>query len=192
MSSGSAEVASAQKFARGGRGSALNGASAAYLVAVAAAASVLAAPFPGYSYSHTDWLLFVALAACASAAQLLVVQTPAHQAYYSTAVFFIAGALLLPPPLVALIVVIAHLPEWARYRYPWYIQTFNIANYVCAAVGASFVVRGALGPGHDFDGRIGRLAVTGAAAAVVFVFVNHALLAQMLRLARGKSYRESG
>src|SRR5439155_412169 len=72
MSSGSAEVASAQKFARGGRGSALNGASAAYLVAVAAAASALVAPFGGYSYSHTDWLLFVALAACASAAQVLV------------------------------------------------------------------------------------------------------------------------
>jgi diguanylate cyclase (GGDEF)-like protein len=192
MSSGSAEVASAQKFARGGRGSALNGASAAYLVAVAAAASVLVAPFGGYSYSHTDWLLFVALAACASAAQLLVVQTPGHQAYYSTAVFFLAGALLLPAPLVGLIVVIAHLPEWARYRYPWYIQTFNIANYTCAAAGASFVVRGVLGPGRDFDGRIGPLAVTGATAAVVFVLVNHVLLAQMLRLARGKSYRESG
>ncbi len=192
MSSGSAEVASAQKFAQGGRGSPLNAASGAYLVAVAAAACALAAPLTGYSYSHTDWVLFVVLAACASAAQLLVVQTPGHQAYYSTAVFFLAGALLLPPPLVGLIVVIAHMPEWARYRYPWYIQTFNIANYTCAAVGASLVVRGALGPGHDFDSRIAPLAVTGAAAAVVFVLVNHILLAHMLRLARGKSYRESG
>jgi diguanylate cyclase (GGDEF)-like protein len=192
MSSGPAESVSAQEFARAGRGRVLNGASAAYLVAVVAAASMLGAPFQAHSYSRTDWLLFAALAACASAAQLLVVQAPAHQAYYSTAVFFLAGALLLPPPLVALIVVIAHLPEWARYRYPWYIQTFNIANYTCAAVGASLVVRGALGSGHDFDGRIGRLAVVGSAAAAVFVLVNHVLLANMLRVARGKSYRESG
>ena len=35
-------------------------------------------------------------------------------------------------------------------------------------------------------------ALTGAAASVVWILVNHSLLATMLRLARGTSYRESG
>jgi diguanylate cyclase (GGDEF)-like protein len=192
MSSSPADVVSAQGFARAGRGRALTAPAAVYLLLVIAAAALLSAPYHHYSISQTDWLVFVVLGACAAAAQLLVVQTPEHQAYYSTAVFFLAAALLLPPPLVALIVVIAHLPEWARHRYPWYIQTFNIANYTCATVGAALACRALIGPDHSFDGRLGRLAITGAVAALVFVFVNHALLAQMLRLARGKSYRESG
>ena len=40
--------------------------------------------------------------------------------------------------------------------------------------------------------EIGRLAVVGAVAAVACVLVDHLLLAHMLRLARGKSYGESG
>ena len=192
MTSGPAEVVSAQEFAREGTGRAIDGGAAAFLVLAVAAAAALAVSFDVASVGGADWLLFAVLAACASAAQLLVVKTPEHQAYYSTAAFFLAGALLLPPALVALIVVIAHLPEWVKYRYPWYIQTFNIANYGCASVGAALVFRAVLGAGDDFDGRIDRLALAGAGAAVTFVVVNHALLAHMLRLARAKSYRESG
>ena len=192
MSTSSADVVSAQEFARDGRGREFTTPAASYLILVVTAGALLSVRFGFDPVGSRDWLLFVALAACASAAQLLVVETPAHQAYYSTAVFLLAGALLLPPALVALIVVVAHLPEWAKCRYPWYIQTFNIANYTCATVGACLVFRAALGPGGQIEGQIGRLAVTGAAAAVVFVLVNHALLANMLRLARGKSYGESG
>lgn len=192
MSSGPAAVVSARDFVEDDPGRPFTGFAAAYLVFVVTAAALLAVPLRLAPVTHTNWLLFAALAAFASAAQLLVVQTPGHQAYYSTAVFFLAGAVLLPPPLAALLVVIAHLPEWVRQRYPWYIQTFNIANYACATVGACLIVHAVLGSGREFGGRIGQLAVVGAAAAVVFVFVNHSLLAQMLRLARGKSYSESG
>ena len=122
MSTGHGDAASTQQFGRGGRSQALTGPAASYLIVVVTAAALLSVPFRLYPVGHADWLLFVALAACASAAQLLVVDSPGHQAYYSTAVFFLAGALLLPPPLVALMVVIAHLPDWAKNRYPWYIQ----------------------------------------------------------------------
>jgi diguanylate cyclase (GGDEF)-like protein len=166
--------------------------SLAFLLGVTGLATLLAVPWRPGPIGHADWLLFAALAACASATQLAVVQMPAHQAYYSTAVFFLAAAVLLPPSLVALIVLIAHLPEWARYRYPWYIQTFNIANYACAAGGAALLLRAVLGTGHDFTGRLPMLALVGAGAAALFVVVNHMLLAHMLRLARGKSYGESG
>jgi diguanylate cyclase (GGDEF)-like protein len=166
--------------------------SAAYLVLVVAAAALLAAPFDVGPIRASDWPVFAVLAVAASVTQLLVVKMPAHQAYYSTAVFFLGAAVLLPPALVALIVVIAHIPEWVKHRCTWYIQTFNIANYVCAAVGACLVCRELIEPGHQFVGRLGQLALAGAAASVLFVLVNHTLLAQMLRLARGKSYGASG
>ena len=102
----------------------------------------------------------------------------------------IAGALLLPPELVVLMALVQHLPHGLKQRYPWYIQTFNVANYGLAALaawGAAHLVAGtAIG-----DPQL-RFALAGAAASVVWILVNHSLLATMLRLARGTSYRESG
>ncbi len=37
-----------------------------------------------------------------------------------------------------------HVPEWLRQRYPWFIQTFNIANVVLSGL-AAWSVRAALG-----------------------------------------------
>ncbi len=192
MIGGRGEAASAQEATGRTRDPALETPAVLYLVGVVVAAVLTAVPFQGVGAGGRDWLELGALAFCASAAQLLVVQMPGHQAYYSTAVFFLAGALLLPPPLVGLLVLVAHLPEWAKHRYPWFIQTFNIANYTCAAAGAGLVLRGLLGTDLDLQGRIGSFAAAGVAAAVTFVLVNHLLLAHMLLLARASSYRESG
>src|SRR5439155_21849418 len=102
--------------------------------------------------------------------------------------FLVAAALLLPPELVALCAVVAHVPEWIRYRYPWFIQTFNICNYVVATMAAwaiaHFVALAEVDPlPHS---------VAPAAAALLgstaFVFLNHATLAEMLRRARGHAY----
>ena len=125
------------------------------------------------------------------AAQLFVVLEPGHQSRCTTSVFFVAGALLLPLHLVALMCVLAHIPEWARHRYPWYIQTFNIANWVCASSAVYYIARAALDRNH-LESQFKTLAAAGAIAAVACALVDHALLAQMLRFARGKSYRESG
>jgi len=86
--------------------------------------------------------------------------------------------------------VIQHIPEWLRVRYPWYIQLFNISNYslnAYAAWGAAWLILqvGGIAPGTA-------QALAAAAAAVTFVVSNHALLAAMLKLARGHSVRTSG
>jgi diguanylate cyclase (GGDEF)-like protein len=174
------------------RDRALNPRSSLFLALVAAAAIAATAPaLVALEVTQGDLLLFLAFAAGASISQLLVVKTPAHQAYYTTAVFFLAAALVLPAPLVILTVVVAHIPEWVRHRYPWYIQSFNIANYGLAAVAASYVAHVLIGNGEIAEHAL-RAALAGAGAACLFVLLNHALLAQMLRLARNKSYRESG
>ncbi len=190
MTTAPAEIASPRELARSAD-RALSPLAAAYLLAVVATASFLAVPFHIRPASHADWLLFVVLTLCAGLAQMLSVQAPHHRSHYTTSVFFVAGALLLPPQLVALTIVLAHLPEWARRQYPWYIQTFNIANWVCASLAVHFVCGAFVDRGHLHE-QIGRLAVAGAAAAGLCVLINHLLLAQMLKLARGKSYRASG
>ena len=55
-------------------------------------------------------------------------------------------------------IVLAHLPEWARYRYPWYIQTFNIAKWICASLAVYFVVRRRSSTSSDISSQVGRLA----------------------------------
>ena len=63
---------------------------------------------------------------------------------------------------------------------------FNFSNYTLSALGA-WAVAAAVGPGDDAT-----FALAGLLAAAVFVAVNHTLLAVMLRLGRGHTFRESG
>ncbi|MET1009439.1 MAG: diguanylate cyclase, partial [Gaiellaceae bacterium] len=141
------------------------------------------------SLDTDGWLTFLVLATSAAVAQLFVVRTPRDQSYHTTIVFLIPGVLLLPPELIALLCVVYGIPEWLKIRYAWYIQAFNIANHTLnglAAWGAVEVVRNAgFGPELEF-------ALSGLVASVVFVSLNHILLATMLHLARGHSFRGTG
>lgn len=142
---------------------------------------------------RADWRLALLLAAGAAVAQLFVVLTPRNQSYHMTPVLVVAAVILLPPPLIVLVAVIQHVPEWLRERYPWFIQTFNIANYALSGLAAhqAFLIAST-----SWDGVIGnsdlRYFVAGSAAAVTFVFVNHLLLALVLKFARGHSLLQSG
>ena len=120
----------------------------------------------------------------ASAAQLSSVQLTRKRVFHPSIVFVVAGALLLSPQQVALMCVVQHIPEWLKQRYPWYIQTFNIANYVLAGGSAALAVRAVRPAGHE--------ALAGIIAVLVFVVVNRTLLAVMLRLGRQLTARASG
>src|SRR5579884_1423236 len=88
---------------------------------------------------------------------------------------------------VILLVVLHCLPDWLKQRYAWYVQTFNIANYVAAGIAAWAVVQ-VIG----IHGSDGRQAVAGGTAACTFVLVNRLLLLPMLCLGRGLSPLETG
>src|SRR3954454_20910808 len=137
------------------------------------------------------WVTFVILGAAVAVAQIFVVVTPANQSYHTTGVFLVASALLLPPELIALMAVVQHVPDWLKRRLPFHIQSFNIANYTLATMGAA-----AAADGIRDSQAFGRMGATPAcaylAACGAFVLVNHALLAPMLRFARGHTLRESG
>jgi putative nucleotidyltransferase with HDIG domain len=153
-------------------------------VVVPAALGILLA---AVNVSVVDWDRFIALAALASVSQLFSFHLNRRQVFHPAVVFVVAGTLLLPPELMILLVVIACVPDWLKHRYPWYIQTFNIANYVVSGVAAW-----AIGNAIGFPSSPGREAVAGACAAVTFVLTNRLLLLPMLYLGRGLTPRNTG
>jgi diguanylate cyclase (GGDEF)-like protein/putative nucleotidyltransferase with HDIG domain len=167
-----------------------------YLVVVLGTAIALGARFifdvhSGH-LSTEQWVTFAVLATASALAQLFVVITPRNQSYHMTIVFLVPAAFLLPPELLPVMAVVQHVPEWLKQRYAWYIQSFNIANYTLDLFAAWAIANLLL----DADWLIGdesvRTGATWVAAAVVFVLANHVLLATMLHLGRGHSWRTSG
>jgi diguanylate cyclase (GGDEF)-like protein/putative nucleotidyltransferase with HDIG domain len=171
-----------------------------YYVIVVAAAVAAASPFLGRLSSPTHgWITFAVLSACTAVAQLFVVVTPRRGqksegtlSYHTTGVFLLPAALLLAPQLAALVAIVQHVPEWLKKRQPWYIGTFNIANYTLTILAALATNRFILQQTGVIGNHNARFAIAGLAACFVFVFVNHALLTQMFHLAKGHSYSEIG
>jgi diguanylate cyclase (GGDEF)-like protein len=159
------------------------------VVAVSAIAAALV--MPGFEATRADWHAFLVLVACAAVAHAFVVHTPRNQIFHMGLVFTVAGAVLLPPELLVLLCLLQHVSDWAKERYPWYIQLFNMCNYTLAALGASRAVQWLPGLA-GVEARQARLALAGVGGAAAFVAVNHALLAPMLSLARRHSVRETG
>ncbi len=159
------------------------------LVAIATAAATL--PFLARLQHTHEWIAFFILGSAAATAQLFRVQTPRDQAYHTAIVFLIAAAFLLPPELVALMGIVQHIPEWLKIRYRWYLQTFNICNYVLGSMAVWFLAHQILGWGAISDHAL-RVAFAGLVCCVVFVAINHTVLGLMLHFARGHTLRETG
>jgi PAS domain S-box-containing protein len=187
-------VSSAESEDRAAEANGFPRAAQVYLLVVALGAAVATSmAFAHGSPGSGDLITFAILAGCAAIAQFFLVGGGSYHGLHTAIAFVIAGALLLPPELVALMALVQHLPHGLKQRYPWYIQTFNVANYGLAALSAWSAAQGVarLGDyvpvGHEL-----RFAAGGLAASASWILVNHFLLATMLRLARAKSYRESG
>ncbi len=138
-----------------------------------------------------QWHIFIVLAVLAASAQLFPVVTPKNQAYYVTLVFVFAGVLLLPPSMLTLLVILTFIPEWIKARYPWYIQLFNISNFLVDAVLARAVFLWLGGEAVELRPALEVLLAAGL-AATLFTLLNHVLLAMVLHLARGHSLRSTG
>jgi diguanylate cyclase (GGDEF)-like protein/putative nucleotidyltransferase with HDIG domain len=161
-----------------------------FFVALATALSTL--PFLGRLQHTHEWAAFLVLGSAAAIAQVFVVRTPNDQAYHTAIPFMLAAALLLPPELVALMGIVQHVPEWLRMRYRWYLQTFNICNYVLASMGVWFFGQHLMLNSSGITNDALRTALAGIVGCLVFVALNHANLAFMLHHARGFTLRETG
>jgi hypothetical protein len=139
-----------------------------------------------------EWLdLWLLASAClATIGQLLKVQGTNRQSSYNLALLVYGFTfLLLGAPSTLLVMLVAHLIEWPLRKYPWHIQSFNIASYALAIASAGVVyemVNPALGP-LTLTGTMGILI-----ALVVFTSMNHLWAGLMIWLTRGQSFNDSG
>jgi diguanylate cyclase (GGDEF)-like protein len=126
-----------------------------------------------------DWRTFAILVPIIAAVHLVGAERQKHQGSHLSLAPIFAAALVLPPALAALAIVIAFVPETVRARPHWYIAVFNVANFVGPALlaRACFDAVGATG-----DTGWALAASVGIAA---FMVSQYAILAVMLRLARG-------
>jgi two-component system cell cycle sensor histidine kinase/response regulator CckA len=152
------------------------------LAALAAATVSALGPTP----TRDEWTSFALLLPLVVLAPRFRIAVGRNHGFHTGPAFVVAGAIVLPAALLVALVVALHLPVWSRDKAPWYIQGFNLSNYTLSALGA-LAVADAVGAVRD-----ARFALAGLLAAVVFVAVNHVLLAGMLRLGRGHTFRESG
>ncbi|MHB8340068.1 MAG: diguanylate cyclase [Mycobacteriales bacterium] len=137
----------------------------------------------------------VALTLCATLTQLFEVRTPNNKAYVATLSFIGASALLLPPFGTVIVAGTPFLVERLVRPKRWYVQAFNAASHVTAALAAELTARAIVTHGHQ-----GAYQVTGsprwAAAAVASSFVllvlNHATLIVALSWARDIKPRDTG
>src|SRR5438874_2295007 len=161
-----------------------------YVAAVLAAAvvgglaGVLLAP-PRLQLAPEAFVLLVA----ATIAQQFKVKSPKHQSYYTTTIFFFAAALLLRPGYVIAIIIAAHAAELLRVRYRWYIQAFNVANFILCSMAAGAIFA-AGESGNSLGG--GRAVFFAALAGVVFVILNHFLTALVIMWARSVPIGRAG
>src|SRR4051794_40255830 len=158
------------------------------VIAVAAlgvAAEVLIDPGPGLDPT----LLGIALLLCA-VGNLFEVFAPANFSFQPNLVVFLAASLLLPPWAIAILAVVSFVPGWFVHRFPWYMVTFNIANYTLSGVAAHGIVHLQGAFGSNWSPNFESVLALGA-AAIAFVLVNHALIVLVVTLARGRSLRRS-
>jgi diguanylate cyclase (GGDEF)-like protein len=165
------------------------------VLAVGLALILLALPLP--AQTPLQWLTFATLTALATLAQLFKAEIHSRQSYYATPVFIFAGVLALPPLLLALLIVVSYSIEWAKERLvdspllrAWYIQPFNIATHIIAAIVAQQSYLAINGAPMAFHTPLAVLAV--ALAALLYTLFNHVLIGLALFLARGVSLRDSG
>jgi diguanylate cyclase (GGDEF)-like protein/putative nucleotidyltransferase with HDIG domain len=152
-----------------------------------------AAILPSITQLSSDthgWLVFAIFGSAAAAAQLFPVHTPKNNAFTPAIVFMLPAVFLLPVELMALMPIVMHLPEWLRVRYPWFMQSFNIANHAVDLFAAWYVAHLVLDHAPGTEAQV--WAYAGVAATIVYVILNHTIVAVMLRLARGMSMGESG
>ncbi len=132
------------------------------------------------------WLLI--LAGLTAVTQVFKVEGATEKSSYNLSwVLYGFTFLLLGAPATLFIILISHIVEWIFHKYPWYIQTYNIATYALAVTIAELVYK-AFNPAQaqfTIAFAIGLLA-----ALLSFTLTNHFLVGLVIWFARGQNFKE--
>jgi signal transduction histidine kinase/CheY-like chemotaxis protein len=123
--------------------------------------------------------------------QILKIEGPTARSSYSLSwVVYAAVFVSMGWPAMLITIIVAHIGEWFRHRYPWYIQSFNIAVYSITTILAGLIYDGLM----TFSLASGSIQYASAIfiAMLIFTLVNHLMVGLVIKLARNQSIRESG
>lgn len=113
----------------------------------------------------------------------------ARTSYQISWIAYGASFVLLNPLETTIVILVAHVAEWIWHRYPWYIQSFNVAGFIIVA-GFASMVWGTVSSEQDI------FALTGAVGflltAAIVTLLNHLMVGVVIWLARGESLMRSG
>ncbi len=134
------------------------------------------------------WIII--LAGLASLAQVFKEEGTTEKSSYNLSWLVYGFTLaIFGAPATVIVITISHLVEWVWHKYPWYIQSYNIATYAIAVSGASLVAR-IINPTQEINTFQGALALF--FGILTFTLINHFLVGLVIKLARGQSFSQSG
>jgi diguanylate cyclase (GGDEF)-like protein/putative nucleotidyltransferase with HDIG domain len=143
---------------------------------------------PGLDLSNV-WMLFF-LSALGSLSLIFKVIGATEASHYNiTFLVYSFTYFQLGLPATMLVVLVSNLLEWIWHKYPWYIQSFNIGQYLIALVGMDLVYS-SLNPDHVLATWTDILA--GIAGMAAFTLINHFLVGIVLWVARQEPLSKSG
>ena len=136
-----------------------------------------------------NWMLLV-LSGLASLALIFKIEGATKRSHYNISFLIYAFSFLtLGAGDTIWVILLSNLVEWAWHKYPWYIQSFNIATYIVATLLTGYVYRW-INPDmtlYSFSGVVSILATL-----AVFTLLNHLMVGLVVWLARGENFVKSG
>lgn len=149
---------------------------------------ILGMEIPQVDFSR--WGELLALAILGSLALIFNVRGTTDNTHYNISLLVFSFTLFhLGIPEMVLIIAIAHLVEWPFGKWAWFIQSFNIGQYIFTAAAAGMVFQ-LLNPAVEFSTWQGSLSVI--LTLVFFVFLNALLVGTVIWLTRGLGFKKSG
>jgi len=162
----------------------------AYIIAMIAAGLALLVYEIRILDIETNWMMGLALAVLASLSFLYKVEGATTRTHYNLSFLVYSFAIFyLGVPWALLIMLVSNMVDWGKHKYPWYIQSFNIAAHAIMLyiTGLVYDLVRSGSPSLNLNNA---LAI--AAATLVFILGNHLLVGVVIKLARGQSFAESG
>lgn len=140
---------------------------------------------------EVSWLLLLACVVASFLQGIAVFGTTARSTYSLSWIVYAFTLVSLGPAATIITVFISHVAEWLldKDRLKWYIQSFNISIFVIGFSLAHLIIVWGQTTFATNDTIVFLITLI---SLVVFTFVNHLLVALVVRLARGQRISESG
>ena len=136
------------------------------------------------------WVELLILAILGSLALIFNVRGTTDNTHYNISLLVFSFTLYhLGVSEMVLIIAISHLVEWPFGKWAWFIQSFNIGQYIFTAFAAGMLYQ-TLNPTGVFSTWQGSLSVI--ISLVFFVLLNALLVGTVILLTREIGYKKSG